>query len=195
MMAAQLAATNKRPVLPALIARAGGCSVLSNSSPSTSATRTRGRLMAALLPTSLAGVTGRVLASWGVCSRCMWPRIELLLGSRSAPTVKQHLTCIRMLFDWLVIAQVMPTNPAHSVRGPRHSVTKGVTPVLSSEEATALLTGMDVSTLVGLRDRAIIAVMGRTPSPASGPSSRSPSRITFHKKNVGGCASTRKTAS
>src|ERR1700685_4136093 len=56
----------------------------------------------------------------------------------------------------------MPTNPAHSVRGPRHSVTKGVTPVLSSEEATALLTGMDVSTVVGLRDRAIIAVMTYT---------------------------------
>src|ERR1022692_1558793 len=88
--------------------------------------------------------------------------IELLQGRRSAPTVKQHLACIRMLFDWLVIGQVMPTNPAHSVRGPRHSVNKGSTPVLSSEEATALLTGMDVSTVVGLRDRAIIAVMTYT---------------------------------
>ena len=88
--------------------------------------------------------------------------IELLQGRRSAPTVKQHLACIRMLFDWLVIGQVMPTNPAHSVRGPRHSVIKGSTPVLSSEEATALLTGMDVSTIVGLRDRAIIAVMTYT---------------------------------
>jgi len=75
---------------------------------------------------------------------------------------KQHLACIRMLFDWLVTGQVMPSNPAHSVRGPRHSVSKGVTPVLSSEEATALLTGMDVSTVVGLRDRAIIAVMTYT---------------------------------
>src|ERR1035437_10141941 len=56
----------------------------------------------------------------------------------------------------------MPSNPAHSVRGPRHSVSKGSTPVLSSEEATALLTGMDVSTVVGLRDRAIIAVMTYT---------------------------------
>ncbi|MGA2712032.1 MAG: tyrosine-type recombinase/integrase [Bryobacteraceae bacterium] len=88
--------------------------------------------------------------------------IELLQGKRAAPTVKQHLACIRMLFDWLVIGQVMPSNPAHSVRGPRHSVTKGVTPVLSSEEATALLTGMDISTIIGLRDRAIIAVMTYT---------------------------------
>jgi integrase/recombinase XerD len=63
--------------------------------------------------------------------------VELLQSTRSAPTVKQHLACVRMPFDWLVIGQAMPTSPAHSVRGPRHSVTKGVTPVLSSEEATA----------------------------------------------------------
>ena len=88
--------------------------------------------------------------------------IEQLQGERSAPTVKQHLACIRMLFDWLVTGQVMPSNPAHSVRGPRHSVSKGVTPVLSSEEATALLADMDISTVVGLRDRAIIAVMTYT---------------------------------
>jgi site-specific recombinase XerD len=67
-----------------------------------------------------------------------------------------------MLFDWLVTGQVVPVNPAHSVRGPRHSVSKGVTPVLSSEEATALLAGMNVSSVVGLRDRAIIAVMTYT---------------------------------
>jgi integrase/recombinase XerD len=67
-----------------------------------------------------------------------------------------------MLFDWMVTGQAMPSNPAHSVRGPRHSVSKGVTPVLSSEEATALLAGMDVSSVVGLRDRALIAVMTYT---------------------------------
>jgi integrase/recombinase XerD len=88
--------------------------------------------------------------------------IEQLGRSMSAPSVKQHLACIRMLFDWLVTGQVVPVNPAHSVRGPRHSVSKGVTPVLSSEEATALLKGMNISTVVGLRDRAIIAVMTYT---------------------------------
>ena len=65
--------------------------------------------------------------------------VEQLQGRLAAPTVKQHLACIRMLFDWLVTGQVVPLNPAHSVRGPRHSVSKGSTPVLSSEEATALL--------------------------------------------------------
>jgi site-specific recombinase XerD len=43
--------------------------------------------------------------------------IELLQDQRSAPTVKQHLACIRMLFDWLVTGQIMPTNPAHSAPG------------------------------------------------------------------------------
>lgn len=88
--------------------------------------------------------------------------IEQLQGQRSAPTVKQHLACIRMLFDWLVTGQVVPTNPAHSVRGPRHSVSRGSTPVLASEEASMLLGGMDVSSVVGLRDRALIAVMTYT---------------------------------
>jgi integrase/recombinase XerD len=88
--------------------------------------------------------------------------IELLQKERSAPTVKQHLACIRMLFDWLVTGQIIPSNPAHSVRGPRYSTSKGKTPVLSSEEATALLKGMNVSTVVGLRDRALIAVMTYT---------------------------------
>lgn len=88
--------------------------------------------------------------------------IEQLGRRMSSLSVKQHLACIRMLFDWLVTGQVVPVNPAHSVRGPRHSVSKGVTPVLSSEEATALLAGMNVSTVVGLRDRAIIGVMTYT---------------------------------
>ena len=65
--------------------------------------------------------------------------IEELGRRMSAPSVKQHLACIRMLFDWLVTGQIVPVNPAHSVRGPRHSVSKGATPVLSSEEATMLL--------------------------------------------------------
>ena len=75
------------------------------------------------------------------------------------PTVKQHLAAIRMLFDWLVTGQVVATNPAHSVRGPKHVVKTGNTPVLTGEEARKLLDSIDMSTLVGLRDRALIAVM------------------------------------
>ena len=67
-----------------------------------------------------------------------------------------------MLFDWLVTGQVIPSNPAHSVRGPRHSISKGATAVISSVEARELLDSMDASTLVGLHDRAIVAVMAFT---------------------------------
>ena len=77
----------------------------------------------------------------------------------SAPTVKQHLAAIRMLGDWLVVSQVLPVNPAAAVRGPKHVVTKGATPVLSPTEARKLLESIDTGTLVGLRDRALLSVM------------------------------------
>jgi site-specific recombinase XerC len=64
-----------------------------------------------------------------------------------------------MLFDWLVVGQVVPFNPASSVRGPRFSSKKGKTPVLSAEEARQLLDAIDTSTIVGLRDRALIGLM------------------------------------
>ena len=70
------------------------------------------------------------------------------------PTVKQHLAAIRMLFDWLVTGQVVATNPAHAVRGPKHVIKTGKTTVLTSEQARKLLDSIDTSTLVDLRDRA-----------------------------------------
>ena len=85
--------------------------------------------------------------------------VEELSRELAAPSVKQHLACLRMLFDWLVTGQVLPSNPAHAVRGPRHSVMKGATAVISSDEARELLASIDVSHVVGLRDRALIAVM------------------------------------
>ena len=77
----------------------------------------------------------------------------------SDPSVKQHLAAVRMLFDWLVTGQVVAVNPAASVKGPKHVVRKGKTHVLSAEDARTLLDSIDTSSLVGLRDRAIIAVM------------------------------------
>ena len=77
----------------------------------------------------------------------------------SAPTVKQHLAAIRMLGDWLVVSQVIPVNPAAAVRGPKHVVTKGATPVLAPAEARRLLAAIDPGTLAGRRDRALVSVM------------------------------------
>src|SRR6478672_10230786 len=85
--------------------------------------------------------------------------VETVQSTHSKPTVKQHLAAVRMLFDWLVVGQVLATNPAHAVRGPKHVVKRGKTPVLTAKQARELLDSIDVSTLVGLRDRALIAVM------------------------------------
>jgi site-specific recombinase XerD len=90
----------------------------------------------------------------------------------SPPSVKQHLAALRMLFDWLVTGHVIDTNPAHAVRGPRYTVKKGKTPVLTAEEAHILLESIPVTKkpdndeqgpgepdLLGLRDRALIGIM------------------------------------
>ena len=76
-----------------------------------------------------------------------------------APTIKQHLAAIRRLCDWLVTGQVIPSNPATSVRGPTHVGRTGKTPVLQPAEARQLLDTIDTSTVRGLRDRALLAVM------------------------------------
>ena len=98
--------------------------------------------------------------------------IETRTGEKSAPTVKQELAAIRQMFDYLVTGHVVEVNPAAAVRGPRYSVQKGKTPVLAREEARHLLASIPtvyiykegneektVPHLVGLRDRALIALM------------------------------------
>ena len=85
--------------------------------------------------------------------------IEELQGELAAPSVKQHLAGLRMLFDWLVVGHAMESNPAHAVRGPKYSSKKGKTPVLDRDEARALLESIDTGTLTGLRDRALIGTM------------------------------------
>ena len=69
-------------------------------------------------------------------SRCMSRRgSRAQTGGLSAPSVKQRLAAIRHLFDWLVVGQIVPVNPAASVRGPQHIVKSGKTPVLEPAEA------------------------------------------------------------
>jgi site-specific recombinase XerD len=85
--------------------------------------------------------------------------VKSMAGKIEKPTIKQHLAAIRMLFDYLVVGQILAINPAHAVRGPKHSVKRGKTPVLSAAQARQLLDSIDVSTVVGMRDRALIALM------------------------------------
>ncbi len=85
--------------------------------------------------------------------------IEALQRDYEKPSVKQHLAALRMLFDWLVTGGILSINPAHAVRGPKHVVKRGKTPVLTVDQARTLLDSIDTSTVVGLRDRALISVM------------------------------------
>jgi len=85
--------------------------------------------------------------------------VEVQLTQNSKPTVKQRLAALRMLFDWMVVGQVLPVNPAHAVRGPKRSQRRGKTPVLQADEARTLIDAIDVSSLPGLRDRALIGLM------------------------------------
>jgi site-specific recombinase XerD len=88
--------------------------------------------------------------------------VEQLGRTHAKPTVKQHLAAVRMLFDWLVTGQVVKANPAHAVRGPKHSVRKGKTAVLDASEMRDLIASINGGRLQDLRDRALIALMGYT---------------------------------
>ena len=85
--------------------------------------------------------------------------IEELQREVAAPSVKQQLAAIRMLCDWLVTGQVMPSNPASSVRGPKHVVKTGKTPVLEGVEWRRLMDAIPQDNVRDLRDRALIAVL------------------------------------
>lgn len=85
--------------------------------------------------------------------------IEALQQTHSPPAVKQQLAAVRMLFDWLITGQVVPANPASAVRGPKHVVRTGKTPVLDAADWRKLLDAIPTDTVRDLRDRALIATL------------------------------------
>jgi site-specific recombinase XerD len=150
------------PILPALVAAAGdrACTRFLEFFASTIRNLHTRRAYARAAGDFLAWCEGHAVPSIATVQPlhvAAW--IEGQTREHSAPTVKQQLAAIRHLFDWLVMGQVVPLNPAASVRGPAHSVRKGKTPVLEPAEARALLDSIDVTTPIGLRDRALIALM------------------------------------
>ncbi|MGS0943772.1 tyrosine-type recombinase/integrase (plasmid) [Pseudomonas luteola] len=161
-MLPSLLSTSSLPPLPALIDEAGDHAQLrfleffTSNIRNPNTRRAYGRAVADFLQWcqevgvgSITQVQPLHVAAW----------IELLSQQVSAPTVKQRLAALKHLFDWLVTGQVIPTNPAASVRGPRHTARQGKTPVLDATEARQLLDSIDISTPAGLRDRALIGLM------------------------------------
>ena len=85
--------------------------------------------------------------------------VEGLQQHHAAPGVKQQLAAVRMLLDWLITGQVIPSNPAAAVRGPKHVVKTGKTPVLDSTEWRKLIDAIPTDAVRDLRDRALIATL------------------------------------
>lgn len=77
----------------------------------------------------------------------------------SAATKKQHLSALRHCLDLCVTRHVLFLNPALSVRGERLQVIEGKTPEISVKECRALLQSIETETVIGLRDRAIVATL------------------------------------
>lgn len=77
----------------------------------------------------------------------------------AAATKKLHLAAVRHFFDELVVRHVVILNPAACVRGERLQVIEGTTPEIPRDHARMLVHSIDTSHVVGLRDRAVIAVL------------------------------------
>jgi len=98
----------------------------------------------------------------------------------SIATRKQKLAALRHFFDGMVTRHAIILNPALSVREERYEVIEGKTPEISVQHAGNLLGGIKVGKktkrpdgtedekprLIGLRDRALLAILAFTASRA-----------------------------
>ena len=130
-MTALIPSSNAAPIVPALIAAAGeraGVRFLEFFAANIRNPHTRRAYRRAaeefLTWCASAGVPSIAAVQPVHVATC----IEAATCGLAAPSVKQRLAALRHLFDWLVNGQVVPINPAYTVRGPRHVVTVGTNP-------------------------------------------------------------------
>jgi integrase/recombinase XerD len=89
-----------------------------------------------------------------------WDLGEYFSGLKGSPATRnQHLSALRHFFDAMVMRHAVAMNPARSVRGERYAAIEGKTPEISVEQARTLLASMTTAHVVGLRDRAVLAVL------------------------------------
>lgn len=157
-----LTSTTDTYIVPALIAHAGGAAgwryveffIANIENPNTR------RAYARACGTFFAWCDDRglTLATIRPVDVAAW--VKDLRKDHSVPSVKQQLAAVRMLlFDWLITGQVVPLNPAAAVRGPKHVVKTGKTPVLDADEWRKLMDSIPTETVRDLRDRALIATL------------------------------------
>jgi integrase/recombinase XerD len=75
-----------------------------------------------------------------------------------ATTVNQRFNAVRLLYSCLYRAGAMDTNPAHAVGGDLPGL-KSTRRALSREEMTTFLDSLDVTTPIGMRDRALFELI------------------------------------
>lgn len=77
----------------------------------------------------------------------------------SIPSKKLHRAALNHFFDFQVQRHAVVLNPVSSVRNERYQVAEGKTPEITIKQARRLFGAIEGSTVVGLRDRAAIAVL------------------------------------
>jgi site-specific recombinase XerD len=80
----------------------------------------------------------------------------------SAPTKNQALPALCQFFDALVQRHAVPLNSVYSVRGTKHNFIEGKTTEISIPQARKLFASVDISNVVGMRDRAVLGVLACT---------------------------------
>jgi len=87
-------------------------------------------------------------------------RADLEGRGLAGATIRRKLAALASLFDHLLDSNaVAGGNPVHGVKRPRIETNEGKTPALGGQQAKALLDAPDETTLKGLCDRAILAVL------------------------------------
>ncbi|MCB1599896.1 MAG: tyrosine-type recombinase/integrase [Lysobacterales bacterium] len=86
-------------------------------------------------------------------------RLHLQQQGAGAATQRRKLSALASLFRYLCERQWITANPVQAVRRPVVQSYEGQTPALSGAEAKALLEAPSDTTLKGLRDRAILAML------------------------------------
>jgi site-specific recombinase XerD len=99
---------------------------------------------------SLKGITPMVVSAY----------VEQM--DKAPATIKQHLSALRQLFDWLQSGGVLKSNPAEPVKGPKHIQREGSTPILTAEEARDFIEDLPTSSVKDKRDKAIIGILTYT---------------------------------
>lgn len=84
---------------------------------------------------------------------------DRMKAGTSVPTRKLRLSAVKRFLDIAVTRHAIPLNPALSVRGEKHQTIEGKTPEITPTQAAKLLKSCDEKSLLGLRDKTIIAIL------------------------------------